>query len=370
MNADGSGQSNLTRSTTDDAYAAAAPRGDKIAFTSDRGGDYHLYLLSSRGGDVRQVTSGNTEDFEANWSPSGNDLVFVRFDSAFNTSDLYVVHANGSGLRQLTSTSDRIEFEPSWSPDGTKIVFHACSGLDTSNQHCANYVMNSDGTGETEISTPQIPFLDTFTSDRIDPFWGTPFLTGTGPTIAAANGQLEITVPSSTTNDASAGYVSIGAASACHLTGDFDIQVDYRLLQWAGPAFVNLSFDTFSTANGSYETYGMFVFDPGFGTGISTHFPSPTNTFVNAPAATGTLRFARIGDTITAYRLVGGSWSLLQSTTDTQTDVGVNLNVFSNAAAFSHPDVKVAYDNFRVSGGTFTCPTWWDDNAPDWQAVR
>jgi hypothetical protein len=27
----------------------------------------------------------------------------------------------------------------------------------------------------------------------------------------------------------------------------------------------------------------------------------------------------------------------------------------------------VAYDNFRVNSGTFACPTWWDDNAPDWQ---
>jgi Tol biopolymer transport system component len=371
MNADGSGQTNLTQSTTDDGYATAAPRGDKVAFTSDRGGDYHLYLLNAGSGGVQQVTNtAGAQDFEANWSPSGNDLVFVRFDSGFNTSDLYVAHSNGSGLRQLTSTPDRTEFEPAWSPDGKRIVFHACSGLGGTNQHCADYVMNADGIGETEVSTPQIPYVDAFSSDRIDPFWGIPFRTGSGLTIGQANGQLEVTVPSSTANDPSAGYADVGVASACHLMGDFDVQVDYRLLQWAGPAFVNMSFDTFSSANGSYETYGMFVFDPGFGTGISTHFPGPVNTFVNAPEAAGTLRFARIGDTITAYRLVAGSWSPIQSTLDTQTDVGVNLNLFSNAAAFSHPDVKVAYDNFRVSSGAFSCPTWWDDNAPDWQAVR
>jgi hypothetical protein len=41
--------------------------------------------------------------------------------------------------------------------------------------------------------------------------------------------------------------------------------------------------------------------------------------------------------------------------------------VFSNAPQFSHRDVKVAYDSFRVNSGTFSCPSWWDDNAPDWQ---
>jgi hypothetical protein len=47
----------------------------------------------------------------------------------------------------------------------------------------------------------------------------------------------------------------------------------------------------------------------------------------------------------------------------------VNLNVFSNAASLTHPDVKVAYDNFRVSSGTFGCPSWWSDSNADWQAL-
>ena len=45
----------------------------------------------------------------------------------------------------------------------------------------------------------------------------------------------------------------------------------------------------------------------------------------------------------------------------------MHLTVFSNAPQFSHPDVKVAYDNFRVNGGTFSYPSWWVDNAPNSQ---
>ncbi len=43
--------------------------------------------------------------------------------------------------------------------------------------------------------------------------------------------------------------------------------------------------------------------------------------------------------------------------------------MFSNVPPFSHPDVKVAFDNFRVNSGTFACPFWWTDNAHDWQPL-
>jgi len=179
-----------------------------------------------------------------------------------------------------------------------------------------------------------------------------------------------VAFPAATTNDPGLGYVSAGVAAQCHLMGDFDVQVDYQLLQWPPQSGVNLDFDTFDIVNGSFgDVHGMFVFDPGGGTGISTHFPGPVNTFVRDPALSGTLRFTRVGGTLTAYRFTGGGWSALQSTSDAATEVAVALNVFSNVAPFTHPDVKVAYDNFRVNSGTFACPSWWTDNAHDWQPL-
>lgn len=43
--------------------------------------------------------------------------------------------------------------------------------------------------------------------------------------------------------------------------------------------------------------------------------------------------------------------------------------VSSDNATVSHPDVKVACDNFRVNSGTFSCPSWWTDIAPNWQPL-
>jgi TolB protein len=361
MNADGSGVTNLTTSPgIDDAFAAASPRGGKIVFSSDRSGEYRLYLMNGSAS-VRQLTSGG-EDIQANWSPSGNAVVFVRLDSTFATSDLYLVHTDGSGLVRLTNTPNRTEFEPAWSPDGTKIVFHSC---DPALTHCVNNVIGADGTGETDISTPRTPYLDTFSSDRIDPFWTPPSITGSGVSMTETNGQIEVTVPSTATVDPGLGFISLALNGQCQISGDFDIQVDYRLLSWPSPSGVDVGFSTFPPDFSS--GHGMFVFDPGGGTGVSTGFPGPVNTFLQTPGVlSGTLRLARTGATITAYWLGPDGWTTLQTTSDSTTPTLFGLGVFSNIA---HADAKVAYDNFRVKSGTFSCPTWWGDEAPDWQAV-
>jgi len=276
-----------------------------------------------------------------------------------------VVHTDGSDLRQLTNTPNRIEFDPIWSPDGQQIAFEGCTDLGTDTQHCALYTINADGTGEADISTPRIPYLDTFSGDRIDPFWSLPFITGSGVSMTETNGQIEVPVPSTATVDPSLGYISLSMNGQCLLSGDFDIQVDYRLLNWPSPSGANVGFSTFPPDFSS--GHGMFVFDPGGGTGVSTGFPGPLNTFIPTPGVlSGTLRLARTGATMTAYWFGPNGLTALQTTSDSTAATLFGLNVFSNIA---HADVKVAFDNFRVNSGTFACPSWWTDNAHDWQPI-
>jgi dipeptidyl aminopeptidase/acylaminoacyl peptidase len=374
IGADGNGLQQLTPVSSDNATVAAAPRGGRIAFSSTRGdGTQRLYTANADGSAAKLVLPSppgpETADVEADWSPRGNELLFERFIFGGPvTTDLYIVHADGTGLRRLTNTPDRLELQPAWSPDGTKITFLGFTGVGTSDAHGAVYTMNADGSAVTEISTPRIPYLDTFSDDRIDPFWFGPTIVGSSPTVSETNGRLEVSIPSDTLNDPSNGFADAGINTQCHLLGDFDAQVDYQLLQWPPQSGVNVDLDLFTVLNGTFAgNYGMFVFDPGDGTGVSTNFPGPDNTFVPAPETAGTLRFVRVGSMLTAFRLTPSGWSAIQSVSEPVDEVGVNLDVFSNAPQFSHPDVKVAYDNFRVNSGTFSCPSWWTDIAPNWQ---
>jgi TolB protein len=45
MNADGSGQRNLTRHPASDNYATWSPDGRRLAFISNRGGGYNIYVM-------------------------------------------------------------------------------------------------------------------------------------------------------------------------------------------------------------------------------------------------------------------------------------------------------------------------------------
>ncbi len=365
MELDGSDQTNLTNDPGDDRLPAAAPKGDRILFQSSRTGFARLYIMSDEGGVAREVPGGPLQELDGNWAPRGNGLTFLGNNGGFSEFDVYTARVNGSDVTNLTNTPGRVEFDPIWSPSGRQIVFEGCTDLGTDTQHCALYTMYDDGTGQTDISTPRIPYLDTFSGDRIDPFWTPPFITGSGVSMTETNGQIEVPVPSTAMVDPSLGFISLSMNAQCQLAGDFDIQVDYRLLSWPSPSGVNIGFGTFPPDFSS--VHGMFVFDPGGGTGVSTGFPGPVNTFLPTPGVlSGTLRLTRTDATITAYWRGPDGWNTLQTTSDSTAPTLFGLNVFSNIA---HADVKVAYDNFRVNSGTFACPFWWTDNAHDWQPV-
>src|SRR6266581_2436969 len=55
------------------------------------------------------------------WSPDGSMLAFysMRDNLSTRTRAIYVVHADGSGLRRLNNDG----FQASWSPDGSRLVF-------------------------------------------------------------------------------------------------------------------------------------------------------------------------------------------------------------------------------------------------------
>ena len=375
MHADGSSLRNLTPGTLDNAGPAPAPAGPLVAFYRSDGVHQRIFTLNVNSGQTKQVTnpSGTDDDAQPNWSPSGNDIAFGRFGAV--DTNLFIVHKDGTGLRQLTNTPNRSESQPAFSPDGTQIVFSACTDPNTPAQRCGLYTMDTPATSVTDISTPKAPYVDTFTGDQIDPFWTT-FADGSGFTMAQANGQLEFTLPPDTAPGGPNNWVNIQAFMTCRFPSDFDIQVDYKLLSGPLPPNILQFVNTVEFTGGSFlgGTHGMFVFNPGFGDpGVSTAFPG-ANGFVPDTSLGGTMRMVRTvvagTSTISAYRKVGTSWELV-GTSDPYTadEVAANLSVFVNTFPFPNTTVKVAYDNFRVSSGTITCPTWWTDNSPDWQTA-
>ncbi len=102
----------------------------QIAFASSRSGLPQLYLVNVNGADLIQLTNMEQGACQPSWSPDGKQLVFISpcsgrgefYETLYNQSSLYIINADGTGLKQLTP-SPGSDFDPDWSPDGTHIAF-------------------------------------------------------------------------------------------------------------------------------------------------------------------------------------------------------------------------------------------------------
>lgn len=141
MNDDGTRASSLPRSSVAiaDTNPAVSAGGARVAFEHAR----DIWIMDHDGTDPRPVTTdgGAADDLQPAWSPDGTKIAFYRITSS--ARDIYVINADGSNLRQLTTATTQ-DSDPAWSPDGTKIAYVVC---------CQNiWVMNADGTGQANLT--------------------------------------------------------------------------------------------------------------------------------------------------------------------------------------------------------------------------
>jgi dipeptidyl aminopeptidase/acylaminoacyl peptidase len=97
-----------------------SPKSGRIAFVSDRTGAENLYVVEANGRGLRRVTTSDAADSEPAWSPDGTRLAFVSLSAG--STDLYVVDVESRALVRLTQDSS-LESSPVWSPAGDSIWF-------------------------------------------------------------------------------------------------------------------------------------------------------------------------------------------------------------------------------------------------------
>src|SRR6266511_679856 len=101
MNADGSGQANLTRNRAADDAPAWSRDGAKIALSSERDGNWEIYVMQADGtGPTRLTVNRSADDAFPDWSPDGTKIAF-HTDRDGNY-EIYVMNADGSGQANLT----------------------------------------------------------------------------------------------------------------------------------------------------------------------------------------------------------------------------------------------------------------------------
>lgn len=156
----------LTNDAREDSLATWSPNGDQIAWVAGGPGAREIWVMSSRDGSGARRLSSGADDVSPSWSRNGliafqrkvggaweiwvvdpfgvprprpliaasqgggmqpawshdgTQLAFVR--GVAGVARIFVVRADGSGLRAVTPTAACDCEHPTWSPDGTQIAY-------------------------------------------------------------------------------------------------------------------------------------------------------------------------------------------------------------------------------------------------------
>ncbi len=131
-----------------------SPLGKKIAVRRS----WTISVMNWDGSDAVNVTPYRREWFDPKWSSDGTRLALCT--DIRDLADIYVMNADGSGLKNLTWKGRSSERSPDWSPDSRKITF-----ISNRNGKFELFTMNAaDGTEQVRILS-----LD---GDIREPSWG------------------------------------------------------------------------------------------------------------------------------------------------------------------------------------------------------
>jgi TolB protein len=164
VRSDGTGLHTLGSGSVDRSYPAISPDGTRIAFIRTFGhlrpnhapDHVAIYTIGIDGSGERRVTLPKTktaEDVDPQWSPDGRRIVLVRMNGTAKPRHgqaIFVVNADGTGLRRVAPWKLRAGDGPDWSPDGKEILFRSPETEDF--LLCNLFTIHPDGTGLRQVT--------------------------------------------------------------------------------------------------------------------------------------------------------------------------------------------------------------------------
>jgi Tol biopolymer transport system component len=141
MRPDGTGAKRLVLGNN----ARWSPDGKRLVFSAPTArSDGDLFVINADGSGLRLLLSTPRLEWPSDWSPNGKKILFTR--ELLGGTDVYSMSADGSNVRRLTHARGE-DIGGTWSPDGTRIVF-------TSRRFRLShlFVMRADGRGEHQLT--------------------------------------------------------------------------------------------------------------------------------------------------------------------------------------------------------------------------
>jgi Tol biopolymer transport system component len=153
MNADGDRQRRLTRQKGEPSTQtglffqtepAWSPDGRRIAFASRRSGSFQIFVMRADGSGTRRLTSTTADDQNPTWSSDGSEIAFDRG----SPGDIYVMKTDGTQAHRI-GDDFADEGDPAWSPNGRWIAFSRRTPGTTAREI---WLVHPDGSGRHRLT--------------------------------------------------------------------------------------------------------------------------------------------------------------------------------------------------------------------------
>lgn len=126
MNDDGSNLRRLTNAAFDDNGPRWSPDGKQVVFERDFDASFiehnQFFIIDADGRNERLFMHNHPSDDRPAWSPDGRHIAFSS--ERAGEWDIYVLNMDSGKIKQLTrNTEGRMSDRMAWSPDGRKIAY-------------------------------------------------------------------------------------------------------------------------------------------------------------------------------------------------------------------------------------------------------
>jgi hypothetical protein len=198
--------------------------------------------------------------------------------------------------------------------------------------------------------------FEDFNDNSLDPTLWTVDHWGTGPSLVESNQQLEIDFPGSSSGT----DFGCKLASNFLLRGDFDLQVEFRLLNWPFGNGVRLGLGMDEIGVPQHPGVERVSFGqsdyPGWPReSYTVDFPDGVHGITGTDDMVGRLRLIRSGSSQSGFYDDSGNWVFIGTGPATTADVAIKLAAWS-AYQFMNWDVFAAFDNLTVNSAQIIWP--------------